>query len=219
MVEKTGLAALASNSSGNSGGKHPLWQAMGGALGVIETIFPGLLFVFVVTLSRDPWLAIGVSVFASVCFTSYRLLRRQSPLQALVGLAGVVVSALLALLTNKPEDNFVLGLLTNAGYGAVFLISVVSTWPLIGVVVGYLRGEGTAWRNNVHQRRIFSGLSLLWCGMFALRLAVEYPLYLSGNIEGLAAAKLILGLPLYVPVLALTWLVIRSMFRETQSER
>lgn len=212
--EKSGLSALALNAGASAGGKHPLWAAMGGLLGIIETILPGLIFVLVLTLSRDPWLAIAVSVVISVGFTAYRLIRKQAPTQALVGLVGVVLSAVLAMISNKPEDNFVVGLVTNAVYGAAFLVSILITWPLIGVVVGLVRGEGTSWRKNRHHLRVYSGVSALWFGMFTLRLAVEYPLYLAGNVEGLATAKLVLGLPLYVPVLALTWLIIRSLYRE-----
>jgi hypothetical protein len=57
----------------------------------------------------------------------------------------------------------------------------------------------------------------MWVGMFALRLVVEVPLFLSGDVAALATTKLALGLPLYVPVLALSWLVIRSLYREKQS--
>ena len=62
--------------------------------------------------------------------------------------------------------------------------------------------------------RVYTAVTLLWVGMFALRLLVEVPLYFSGNIAALATTKLALGLPLYVPVLAITWLIIRSLYRE-----
>ena len=217
MSEKQGVAGLASQLGGSSNGKHPLWNAMGGALGIVETVLPGLLFVAVFTFTLNPWLAIWISVGASVLFTLYRLIRRQAATQALVGLAGVVLSAVLALMSNKPEDNFVVGMVTNGVYGLVFLLSIVIGWPLIGVVVGLVRSEGTTWRQNRHHKRVYMGVTALWVGMFSLRLAIEVPLYLAGNIAGLATAKLILGLPLYVPVLALTWLIVRSLYREKTS--
>jgi len=217
MSEKQGVAGLASQLGGSSNGKHPLWNAMGGALGIVETVLPGLLFVAVFTFTLNPWLAIWISVGASVLFTLYRLIRRQAATQALVGLAGVVLSAVLALMSNKPEDNFVVGMVTNGVYGLVFLISILVGWPLIGVVVGLVRSEGTKWRQNRHHKRVYIGVTALWVGMFSLRLAIEVPLYLAGNIAGLATAKLILGLPLYVPVLALTWLIVRSLYREKTS--
>lgn len=214
MSEKKGLASLVGNLEPGDGGGHPLWRAMGGILGLIETIVPGLIFVLTFSLTLNPWLAIGISVAVSVGFTGYRLIRRQAATQALVGLAGVVASALLAVLSNRPEDNFVVGILTNAGYGIVFLISILVGWPVIGVVVGLLRNEGTRWRQNRHHKRVYTGVTAIWLVMFVLRLAIEYPLYLSGNVAALGVAKLVLGLPLYVPVLALTWLIVRSLYRE-----
>lgn len=214
MADKQGIAGLATQFGESPNGKHPLWNAMGGALGIVETILPGLLFVFVFTLTLDPWLAIWLSVAVSILFTVYRLLRRQAATQALVGLAGVVISAVLALMSNKPEDNFVVGMTTNGVYGAVFLISIIVGWPILGVVIGLLRNEGTEWRKNKHHKRVYMGVTGLWTAMFTLRLVIEYPLYLAGNVAGLATAKLLLGLPLYVPVLALTWLIVRSLYRE-----
>jgi hypothetical protein len=214
MSDKKGLAGLASQLEPEEGGQHPLWRAMGGVLGLIETVLPGLVFVVTFSFTLNPWLAIGISVAVSVVFTGYRLIRRQAATQALVGLAGVLASAVLALISNRPEDNFVVGMLTNAGYAIVFLISILVGWPIIGVVVGLLRGEGTSWRQNRHHKRVYSGVTAIWFLMFVLRLAIEYPLYLSGNVAGLAVAKLVLGLPLYVPVLALTWLIVRSLYRE-----
>lgn len=214
MTDKQGVAGLAAQLGGSTNGKHPLWNAMGGALGIVETVLPGLLFVTVFTLTLNPWLAIAISVAASVLFTAYRLIRRQAATQALVGLLGVVISAILAIMSNKPEDNFVIGMVTNGVYGAVFLISILAGWPIIGIVVGLVRSEGSKWRKNRHHKRVYMGVTAMWVAMFALRLAVEYPLYLAGDIAGLGAAKLVLGLPLYVPVLALTWLIVRSLYRE-----
>lgn len=217
MSDKQGIAGLASQLGGSTNGKHPLWKAMGGALGVVETVFPGLLFVMVFTITQDPWLAIGLSVSASVLFTVFRLLRKQAATQALVGLVGVVLSAVLALMSNKPEDNFIVGMVTNSVYGTVFLISILVGWPIIGVVVGLVRNEGTSWRKNRHHKRVYMGVTALWLVMFVARVAIEYPLYLAGDIAALGTAKLVLGLPLYVPILALTWLIVRSLYRENSS--
>lgn len=210
--DKKGLSALV--TSGGSGRDHPLWKAMGGLLGVVETLLPGILFVLILGLTRNPWLSIWVSVGISVAFALYRIVRKQPVTQALVGLLGVVASALLATFSNRPEDNFVVGLITNAVYGGVFLVSVLIGWPVVGIAVGLFKGEGTSWRKNKHHFRVFQAVTLVWVAMFALRIIVEYPLYLQGNVEALSLAKLLLGLPLYVPVLAITWLVIRSLYRE-----
>jgi hypothetical protein len=50
--------------------------------------------------------------------------------------------------------------------------------------------------------------------VFALRLVVEVPLYLASNVAALGIAKVVLGLPLYAPVVLMTWLFVRGMFIE-----
>ena len=68
----------------------------------------------------------------------------------------------------------------------------------------------------------------MWLGMFVIRLAVEVPLFLAASRatgaenatlnQALLTAKLALGLPLYIPVLAATWLIVRGLFREKASD-
>ena len=187
---------------------------MGGIHGIIETVLPGIVFVVVLAIWLDPWPAIYNSAGVSVAFTLWRLVRRQAPTQALVGLAGVVLSAAFALITGRAQDNFALGLVTNAAYGAVLLISILVRWPIIGVAVSLAKSGGTTWRKNRHHFRVYSGVTALWVAMFGIRLVVEVPLYLADNTQGLGIAKVALGLPLYVPVLAASWLIIRAMLRE-----
>lgn len=215
--ERTGIAALGESST-QGAGAHPLLRAMGGALGITETVVPGLVFLIVYSATGFPqgmpWLALWLSVAVAAGFTIWRLVRRQPVTQAIAGLLAVGGSAALALWSNRPENNFLIGIFTNAGYGVAFLLSVLVGWPLVGVVVGFARQEGTKWRTIRHHRRVYTGVTMMWVGMFALRLLVEVPLFLSGDVAALAVTKLALGLPLYVPVLAMSWLVIRSLYRE-----
>jgi hypothetical protein len=62
--------------------------------------------------------------------------------------------------------------------------------------------------------------TLLWVGLFGLRLLVQVPLYLSASIGALAAAKLVMGLPLYAAWLWVTWLLYRAVYgsRAARSE-
>jgi hypothetical protein len=52
---------------------------------------------------------------------------------------------------------------------------------------------------------------LVWVGFFALRLAVQLPLYYSGQVELLAASKVVLGAPAYAGLLVLTWVLLRRL--------
>jgi hypothetical protein len=209
-ARRSGLGVVA---DGEPFDGRALLRTMGGVRGILEAVVPGIAFVLLYTVTAELVLSLVASVGLAVAFTVARLLGRTPVVQAVGGLLGVVVSAALALFTGRAVDNFVPGLITNAAYGLVFLVSVLVRWPLIGVAAGYLMGDGTAWRADRRKRRLFGALTLAWAGLFLLRLAVQYPLFLAEDTVALGTWKLVLGLPLYAPLLVLTVLAVRSEYR------
>jgi len=196
-----------------------VWTAMGGWRGVVESVVPSLTFVLAFTLTYDPAtgtgnlpLSLGLSVGLALVFTVIRFATKSPPGPALSGLIATVAAAALALLTGRAEDNFLPGFVTNVVYGSAFLISALIGWSLIGLAVGFLMGEGTAWRKDKRKRRTFFWLAISWAGLFAARLAVQVPLYLSGDVAALGTVKLIMGLPLFAPLVAVTWLAVRALY-------
>lgn len=193
--------------------RHAVLDAIGGVRGVIEALVPGVAFVVLFALTNLP-IALGVSVGVAAVFVALRALQKSPVAPAVGGLLAAVVSAVLALITGRPEDNFVLGLLQNAAYGGVLLVSVLVGWPLLGLAVGFLLGEGTAWRKDRRKFVAMQALTLLWVALFALRLIVQVPLYYAGQVELLATFKLVMGIPLFAPLLVLSWLIVRAAFPE-----
>ena len=190
-----------------------LLTAVGGVRGLVESILPGFVFVVVFTLTRDVVPAVLVPLGVALFFVVARAVQRGPVAQALVGVLGIGLSALLALLTGRAEDNFVPGLLVNAASLLAMLVSLVARWPFVGVVAGLLTSEGGAWRADRAKRRVLVLTTWLWAGLFAARLAVQLPLYLAGAVAPLAAAKLIMGVPLYAALLWVTWLLVRTVYR------
>ena len=189
-----------------------VWSAMGGWRGILESVLPSLAFVVLFTIAPKPLiLSLGVSVGLAAVFTIIRLLQKSPPSAALGGLLAAVAAAALALWTGRGADNFVPGLITNAAYGTVILVSALIGWSLIGLAVGFLMGEGTTWRQDRRKRRAYFWLGIAWAALFFARLAVQLPLYLSGDVTALGTLKLIMGLPLFAPLIAVTWLVVRAL--------
>lgn len=190
-----------------------VWSAIGGWRGILESVLPSLAFVILFTISPEPLiLALGVSVGLAAIFTIVRLLQKSPPSAALGGLIAAAAAAALALWTGRGQDNFVPGLITNAAYGTVILISALIGWSLIGIAAGFLMGEGTAWRADRRKRRAFFWLGIAWSALFFARLAVQLPLYLTEKVTALGTLKLIMGLPLFAPLIAVTWLVVRALY-------
>jgi hypothetical protein len=202
-----------------------VWAAMGGWRGILESVLPSLLFVIAYTVTTNLVLSLGVSVGIAVVFTVVRLLQKSPPAAAVGGLLAAAVAAVLALITGNPSDNFVPGFLTNAGYGLAMLVSALVGWPLIGLAAGYLMGEGVAWRRDRRKRRAFFWLTIAWAALFAARLAVQFPIYLSSldpaNRESAVALlgtfRIAMGLPLFAPLVAVTWLTVRAVYAKAKT--
>lgn len=190
-----------------------VWSAIGGWRGILESVLPSLAFVVLFTIRPEPLiLALGVSVGLAAVFTIVRLVQKSPPSAAIGGLVAAAAAAGLALWTGRGQDNFVPGLITNAAYGTVLLVTALIGWSLIGVAAGFLMGEGAAWRNDRRKRRAFRWLGIAWAALFFARLAVQLPLYLAEEVTALGTLKLIMGLPLFAPMVAVTWLVVRALY-------
>ncbi|AGW41212.1 hypothetical protein O159_11170 [Leifsonia xyli subsp. cynodontis DSM 46306] len=211
-ARKSGLGELADAQTPTG---TALLAALGGVRGLLETVLPGLVFLVLFTFTASVPLSIGFSVAVAVAFTIVRIAGKTPVTQAMAGLIGVGVSAVLALITGRGEDNFILGIWTNAAYAAALLISIVVRWPLIGLAAGYLMGDGLAWRSVKSRFRVMQALTFLWFLLFAARLLVQVPLYLAHTdaaTSALGLAKLLMGVPLYAPLLLVTWFVVKGQF-------
>src|SRR5699024_7586901 len=155
---------------------------------------------------------------AGVC-TAVRLAQRQAPSAALGGLIAVGVAGALVLITGRAEDNFIPGFITNVAYGSAFLISAVIGWSIIGLAVGFLMDDGIAWRRDKRKRRVFFWLALMWGALFFLRLGVQFPMWLAdADVQVLGTVKLVMGIPLFAPLVAVTWLVVRATYAKRERE-
>jgi len=186
--------------------------------GLIESILPGLTFLVLYTITKDLTISVVVPVVLAVVFVIVRIATRTPWTSAFAGVIGLALSAGLALITGRAEDNFVLGFFINAAFLIALLVSIAVRWPLIGVIVSLIRSEGSAWRTDRAKFRVALIATILWCGLFALRLGVELPLYFAGNAEALATLKLILGVPLYAGMLWVTWLLVRTVYARPQQD-
>jgi hypothetical protein len=217
-AEKSGLGALARDEKLSGG---DLLRAVGGVRGVLEALLPGLVFLvaYAMLTSVAGWPtqdalvpALAASVGLAVIFTIVRIATKGQPTQAIAGLVGVIASAALSLWSGDARDNYVLGFFTNAAYALALLISMLVRWPAIGLIVGFLMGDGTAWRSDRRKMRVAQFLTLVWIGLFAARLLVQVPLYLVDNVAALGVSRLLMGVPLYALVLVFTWLVVRAVY-------
>ena len=190
--------------------KAKIVNAMGGKKGLLDSGLPALIFLVIFNVTKEVQQAAYGALALSLILTIIRLAKRETIQHAISGVIGVAVCAWLSNRSGKAEDFYLPGLWTNAIYGAVYLVSIVARWPIIGVIIGPLVEENFRWRKDPERTKVYIKATWLWVGMFTVRLLVQYPLYISGNVNALGTARLIMGYPLFIATAWATWIVIKN---------
>jgi hypothetical protein len=192
-------------------GQIDVLKTVGGVRGLAESILPGVIFLVVFTIGRELGPALIGALAAAAVFTVLRLVQRGTVTQAFSGLVGVAICAFVANSTGRAEDFYVWGFITNAAYILVMLVSVAVKWPVLGLIFGLIRSEGTAWRQQPQRLKAYTIATWIVMAVLLLRLAVQLPLYLMGEdgLVALGTTRLLMGVPLYALGLWLAWLVSR----------
>lgn len=220
-----------STDSADSGRPKSVFAAMAGedrfqvaAMGPGAFLDAGLpLVVFTIAYAltgRELTTALYIALGSGVVLAAVRLIRGDQFQNVVAGFLGLAVAAIWAGWTGNPEDVFLPGLLINIGYGLAFLVSILVRWPLVGLFAGLVTTPGdlrqaVAWRSNPALVRAYSKATALFVALFAVRLAVQLPLYLAGSeqLGWLATARLLMGVPLFLLVAYCAWLIIRPVHR------
>ena len=197
-------------------------ESIGGVRGAIESLLPGLIFVVAYVLTRDLRLTLILSGGVAVLFVVVRLIQRTPLTQAFTGVLGVAVGVVWAALSGRAENYFAWGLITNVFFGSGFLLTLLIRRPAVGLLVQLFYGLPADWRRQpggpLLSRRCMWA-TWVWVGVFAIRIAVQAPLYFGGHVAALGIAKLILGLPLFAVGGWLTWVLLRMVVPTVAAEQ
>jgi hypothetical protein len=197
-----------------------LERAIGGWRGIIDSGLPTAVFViaYVATFSNLRTSIIAALV-AGALVAVWRLIRRESLGQIAAGFVGLAISAWFAAKTENAGNIYLPGMLTNLGYGTAFFVSIIVRWPLLGIAMGYLTGEGTSWRHDPELRRIYAAASWIWVALFYGRLIVQTPMYLAGWVEVQGVVKIVMGYPLFLAAAYLTYRVLAPVLQRKREEK
>jgi hypothetical protein len=183
--------------------RRQLTKALGGKRGTVEAAVPTAAFAIAWMATHQLELALGVSIGAAVVLLAARLVQRQTLQFVLTSMIGIALAAFFALRSGKAEDAFLPGIMYNAVVAAAVIFSIIVRWPFIGFLIGSVTGDPTGWRKDPAIVRLCTRLTWLFVLPNVIRVAVQWPIYLTGNVGLLAAAKIALGWPLFVGALAL----------------
>jgi len=199
-----------------NGDREKVLQAFGGKKGLIDSGIPSVIFLVTFNISGLLQTALYASIGISAILTIARLVRRDTVQHAFSGFIGVLICAWFANRTGSASDLYIPKLLTNLGYGSLYLIANLAGWPILGLLLGPILGENLKWRNHPERKRAYIRASWLWVLMFFTRIAVQYPIYRSGNVNLLGTVNLAMGYPLFIATAYGSWLILKSAPKITE---
>lgn len=188
-----------------------LFAAVGGWRTVVEGAASRVLFLVAYLVTDQVSTSALVAVGGVVGFAAARVFADRKYWQAGVGLFVVGASAVLAGSTGRAVDFYLPAVLMQAAGGAVFLVSILVRWPVIGLAVGAARGERFGWRRDPARRRRYQVCTAVFLAKYGIATMVLVPLYLTGKVTSLGiAATLLGGAPAMGVCIYLCWRILRA---------
>lgn len=215
-----------------------LTKAIGGPLGLVESVLPYTVFSLWYAFDRELRPAIYAALVPVVALALWRIVRREPLTQAVSGVVGVAIGAYASYKTGSAANFFLPNILKNVAFAVLYLVSILGRWPLLGVVLGSLRAAGSTmeknaepaeepsvrdalaemkhqmfgWRDDPVLLAAYQRATWLWVGLFVVRIAVQTPLWLTDQVTLLGLLNgLVLGVPLFALTIYLSWLVLRDV--------
>jgi Protein of unknown function (DUF3159) len=187
-----------------------LLEQMGGLGGLAASTIPIVVFLVVNALTGlNP--ALIASLGSALAVAIWRLVRKEGIQPAVSGAIGVGISAFIAYRVGEAKGFFLFGIWASLAYAAVFFVSLVVRWPLVGVIWHGLRGDGQYWRADKRVLRGYDLATLAWLAVFVARFVVQRWLYDTDQTSALGIARLVMGLPLTgVALLVTVWAARRA---------
>jgi hypothetical protein len=169
---------------------------IGGPRGAIEVALPIAVFTLVYVVLDELRPAVVAGVVVALVLFAVRLVQRSSTYFVRNGLVAIGFAALFASLTGRAEDAFLPGILQSAAVALALGASIVLRRPAMGYVIGAVLGDTDGWRANPAIVRLASRLTVVALLPMVVRVAVQLPLYLAGEVGWLGVSRIVLGWPL-----------------------
>ncbi|WP_246000076.1 DUF3159 domain-containing protein [Nocardioides pocheonensis] len=205
-----------------------LATALGGRRGMLEAAVPTAAFTLLFVTTHHLRTSLAIAIACAAVLLVVRIVQRSTPQFVLNSLVGIGIGGLFAYRAARGGGDandqalayFLPGILYNAAYSVVMVLTIVVRWPVVGFMVGGVTGDPTGWRQDRAVVRLCSRLTWLLVLPCVVRVAVQAPVYLAGRngwwdessaVATLGVAKLAMGWPLQVAALAaMVWLLSRN---------
>jgi len=171
----------------------------------LDALLPPLIF----AVSNNLWglsSAVRLALGFSLLLGMRRLLLKQKVSYALGGFLMVAAASGLALVTQNATNYFISSAVTSGTLLAAALVTLLMGKPLAALASHLSRGWPLDWFWRIDVKPAYREVTLFWAVFFALRLSLQVMLLRSGDALRLAWANTLLGWPVTVAVLVISYL-------------
>lgn len=171
----------------------------------LDALLPPLLFVVVngvFGLDIAVIAALGLALMLGVI----RLARRQTWQYALGGLLGVALASGLAYLTRSAASYFIPAIISSALLLLLALASLLIGKPMAAWASHLTRGWPLDWFWRRDIKPAYREVTILWAAFFLMRLTIQFILFQGGDAARLAWANTLLGWPVTILILVLSYI-------------
>lgn len=131
-----------------------------------------------------------------------------------IGLVGVAVSAILALITKDPKLFFLRAVIGDAVWGLAMLGSLAIGKPLIATFASWVVNIPQEYKDTASYRRTFGLLTLVWGLVNVARAAGRGYYMVEGTLDQVLVMQLLTGWPVFAGLVAFSVWYPRQMARQ-----
>jgi hypothetical protein len=176
-----------------------------GRVSWMDTLLPPILFV-IASRWLEPLWAAGLAVLLAGGLAWMRRRQGQSINNALAGIAGTILAALMVGWLGREEGFFIPDVVTDGLVGGACLLSVIFRRPLAAWASYATRGWPRDWYWLPKVRPAYTEVTLLWAAYFIVRFVVQWRLFQAEAGSTLGIVSLVSGTPGLLVVLIISYL-------------
>lgn len=169
----------------------------------VDVIIPPIIYVLM-----NNFFTLKIAVFFAILtasiFTIKRLIRKESILYAIGGVASVAFASGFALLSDNATNYFLPKIIGSGFLFILLLISLLLKRPAAGIMSHLSRGWSFEWFMREDVNPAYREVTIVWTLLAFLRMIIQINLYRRGNVIEIGWASILLGFPATLTVLILT---------------
>lgn len=171
----------------------------------VDAMIPPLVYIVANTF-LDLKSASALAIATALILVGIRLKAKKNWKYAFSGFLGVAIATAFALVADNVTNYYFPKLISSTGLILITGLSLLTKKPLAAWMSHLSRGWPLDWFWRSDVRPAYTEVTVCWLCLFFMRAALQFSLFISDNVTGLFLVNTLLGLPVTILVLILSYI-------------